>query len=112
MKTYKAVSYKCGESGTIVPMDQNRVFRLGFTYLHGKLENKAGYDIFGFVDAVPNEEGMFDVMVMFPDVEIKSTLFLWKCNETKGFQGLCVDNNDIEHFEDAKDKFTKKEYCI
>lgn len=112
-KTYKAVAYKCGESGTIVPMDENKVTRLGFTFLHGELETMAHYDIFGFIDDVPNEEGIFDVIALFPDdVEVKCTLFLWKCNEGKGFQGLCVAKTDKEYLKDAKGKYTRKEYSI
>ena len=83
-----------------------------YFYLHGNLENKAHYDIFSFYGNVPERAGIYKGFVEFPDMKIDCTIFLWKCNENKGLQGLVVANNDKESFEDAKTKYEKEEYFI
>jgi hypothetical protein len=101
-----------GTSTNLMGYNDNELKRVNFSYLHGDLQEKANYDIFSFYGDIPTEEGIYKGFVEFPDVKIECTIFLWKCNEVKGLQGLVVANNDKESFEDAKTKYEKKEYFI
>ena len=77
--------------------------RISYTYLHGKLEQDAEYDIFGFKEIVDvNKEGIFECTY-----EGKECVFyVWFTGITlidsdtqeqfKRMAGLCVYSDDIE----------------
>lgn len=112
MKSFIAVSLSI-DGEPLVYFDEKRLKRLYWSYLHGELEEVAGYDIYMFVDKIPKKEGIYDVNVLYPDKQIESTLFLWESNVgSKGLQGLLVSKNDKDSFEDARNKYESKQYCI
>lgn len=111
-KTYHLVPEKCGMGTNLMGYKDDDLKRISYSYLHGDLQHKANYDIFAFYGDVPEGAGIYKGFVEFPDIKIDCTIFLWKCNENKGLQGLVVANDDKESFEDAKIKYNKKEYCI
>src|ERR1035437_1459991 len=109
-KTYHLVPEKSGAN--LMGYKDDELKRISYSYLHGDLEDKAHYDIYSFYGDVPEGAGIYKGFVEFPDMKIDCTIFLWKCNEGKGLQGLVVANDDKEHFEDAKTKYEKEEYFI
>lgn len=111
-KLYHLVPEKCGTRTNLMGYKDDELKRISFSYLHGDLEHKAHYDIYSFYGDVPEGAGIYKGFVEFPDMKIDCTIFLWKCNEDKGLQGLVVANDDKEFFEDAKTKYEKKEYVI
>jgi hypothetical protein len=84
--------------------------RISYTYLHGKLSRKAGYDIFMFLDNVPTEAGIYLVDVIFPDGEVEALLCLWKRRDE--FAGLCVALTDNDGILYAIEKFREKSMAI
>lgn len=94
--------------------------RLSGTYLHGKADDKAGqyggWDIFGFRGEAPDRNGIYKVVIEYPDGNVQGTLFLWNRSEykyddgeiTKRYNGLVVMNDDTKAFEDAKKKYNER----
>lgn len=111
-KKYTIIPCKCG-GGYQTDIAEDRLIRSSFSYLHGSLETLAGYDVYMFVDEAPIVEGIYPVVVILSGEKIESTAFLWEDKtRTKGLQGLVVANTDLEYYEDAKDKFDRKQYFI
>jgi hypothetical protein len=109
---YHLVPEVCGTGTNLMGYSDDELKRISFSYLHGKVEDKAGYDIFSFFKKVPEAEGIYKGFVEFPNEIVFCTIFLWKANDTKGLQGLVVADNDIECFDDAKKKYENKDYFI
>ena len=91
-------------------------------YLHGTVENKAGFDIPMFLEGDYVEEGIHDVEVLLSNETIKCKMYLWNyvtknvtSNIDGGYygdwtaiQGLIVDINDTSGIEDAELKYKDK----
>lgn len=82
-------------------------------YLHGELENIAGFDLtYSSIDPKTIEEGIHQVTY---NNSIEATLFLWKVR-VKGFEskcnGLIVKNDDKENIHDANYKYIIKQTII
>lgn len=77
-------------------------------YLHGELENLAGYDI-AWCSLNPRHipDGIYDVTF---NGDIKATLYCWKAEYGihKQLRGLIVKNDDIESVSFAQDKYNSK----
>ena len=111
---------------------------IGGIYLHGKLEDRSGYDLVQ-ADAVTRDEldkledGVYDVCVCLLDKTfnyitnvvsynfkspyqvVKSKLFFWKTDSVctrKQFRGLIVSVDDKESLEDAKEKFDARSFWL
>lgn len=101
--------------------DVENVGRIAYCYLHGKLQDIAGYDCFGFQNSglessdagyiKPNslEDGIYDC-----EFESKPcTFFYWKNHKFPGGQrGLVVFNDDEESFKYAEECFKNKVSCL
>jgi hypothetical protein len=72
--------------------------RVTGTYLHGILQDKAQFDIFAFVNFVPNSTGIYPAKVL--TLSENATLFLW-VDKNDMVHGLVVDNDDKESVEYA-----------
>ncbi len=88
--------------------------RVSWSYLHGQLEDDAGYDCFGVqgVDEVDGKailkEGIYSCS--FNDKEC--TLYYWCCSGIEGHKGLAVYNDDEKSVKYAKKCFDNKESFI
>lgn len=101
--------------------------RISDTYLHGKLQDDAFHDLFGFINCeIPCNESNYYVEesyltegkypcfyrnreCIYPDKEC--ILYLWRCN-SKHMHGLVVYIDDLESIEYAEKCFNKKEKHI
>jgi len=106
--------------------------RISYCYLHGKLENDARYDCFGFGGTFSGRilEDTFSGRILEDDSrdsyirpEVLSdgiypavfnnkpcTFYYWNSQDTYGrHRGLVVYNDDTEAVEYARDKFINKE---
>lgn len=77
--------------------------RIPFTYLHGKLQNDNGYDIFSIAEPAPTEEGIYPCLVG----KVKATFYLWKTSYGDT-HGLVVANDDFESIEYAEKCYKEK----
>jgi hypothetical protein len=109
---YHLVPEVCGTGTNLMGYGEDELKRISFSYLHGELQDKAGYNIFSFFKEIPKEEGIYKGFVEFLNEIVYCTIFLWKANDIKGLQGLVVANDDIEYLDDAKTKFENKDYFI
>lgn len=112
-KVYHIIPEMSNGDAIVNHYDESKLIRSSFVYLHGDLQNKAGYDIFSFLDEKPEEEGIYDTIVEFPDMKVLAKAFLWKAKiGGKGLQGLVVSVDDEMCMKDAENKYNNKEYCI
>ncbi len=117
-KKYHLVPECLGDCNNIMGYDSERVKRISYVYLHGALEDKAcefgGYDIFGFLDDVPEEvTGIYNGFVEYPDKRIDCTIFLWKDTMRPGsIHGLVVSKYDIKSYNYVIRKFSEKAFSI
>jgi len=102
------------------------VRRISYCYLHGQLQDDAGYDIFGFLDFPAeikkdelNGERYIDAEMIkegiYPcEFERKPcTFFYWlEPSRPGGHGGLVVYDDDIESYEYAKECYESKEACL
>lgn len=102
---------------------------IGGVYLHGVLQDKAGYDLIqtdtitkGFLENA--QDGIYDVTVCiknkktsdFNDIIcFKSKLFFWETDSfcfSKQFRGLICAIDDTEALKDAQEKFEKRSFWL
>ena len=83
--------------------------RIPQTYMHGELQEKAGYDIFAFVGECPKAVGVYPVKVLKFDVD--ATLYLWKDNSQQ-VHGLVVENSDTESVQYAVKCYNDRVSCL
>lgn len=102
---------------------------IGGIYLHGVLQDKAGYDLIQ-ADTITKDflenaqDGIYDVTVCiqnkkasdFNDITcFKSKLFFWKTDSVcfnKQFRGLICSVGDTEALNDAQEKFEKRSFWL
>ncbi len=66
-----------------------------FVYLHGKLEDKNGFDLVEYIDPLPCEDGEYDAEVQFANRErLSCRLYFWHANGMQ--KGLVVLPDDEE----------------
>jgi len=101
--------------------DNNYVIkRLGFTYLHGKLEDDAGHDIYllkncelpaDILTTIIEQDSLKDGMYPCHFNNKPCTLFYWKCTFNR-YHGLVVYDDDIESVKYANDCLINKKTVI
>lgn len=102
---------------------------IGGVYLHGVLQDKAGYDLIQ-ADTITKDflenaqDNIYDVTVCIPNKRksdfnditcFKSKLFFWKTDSVcfnKQFRGLICAIDDIEALNDAQEKFEKRSFWL
>jgi len=97
--------------------------RLNFTYIHGELQEKNGYDIYHLdnceelackseneycIDPLSVEEGVYRCTSNGD----KCLLFYWFTNDTPGQKGLIVLESNLEDIIDASNKYLVNESMI
>lgn len=100
--------------------DKSIIKRLGYTYLHGKLEEDAGHDVY----CLKNCDLPADILTrrieqsslkdgMYPCIfnNKPCTLYYWKCN-FNDYHGLVVYDDDSESVKYANDCLNNKETVI
>lgn len=96
---------------TIVPFTEKyeaiKKQRVHWSYLHGKIETDAGFDIFGIKERIPTKDGIYKCV--FEKKEC--TMFLWNRMGSSP-SGLVVYNDDKNAYEDAENKYKNKEMFI
>lgn len=118
--------YICSMKMKIIPnteeFDAEVAHRISYCYLHGKIQDDAGYDCFGFQNFIKDlsrvegyiqpgtiEDGIYECE--FKDKPC--TFFYWNSNDTMGrHRGLVVYNDDTEAYNYAKDCYNKKTICL
>lgn len=90
---------------------------LNFHYLHGDIENFAGYDCF-YPSKIPENDGLYTSMVQIlrPDNKVETRhgfWFRWSDNVGR-LLGLVLENSDTKEieFEFAMKKFLAKPFAI
>ena len=95
-----------------------------YIYLHGSIQDEAGFDIPVFLEGEYVDEGIHDIEVLLPSKTVACKMMLWKditpnvtfdtgC-ETLDYgdlttvRGLIVDNNDKASMANAMEKYNKK----
>lgn len=79
--------------------------RISGTYLHGELQDKAGFDIFSFVGQLPTCTGIYPVKVLHFNLD--ATLYIW--NDHNGvIHGLVVENDDAEGIDFAIKRYNAR----
>ena len=81
------------------------------TYLHGKMEQDYGYDIFSFERKQKFETGVHEIEINGKDC----TFFLWRPDEFKGvygWRGFLIYANDSEARKHALFNYNKKSCMI
>jgi len=95
--------------------------RFSFCYLHGKLEEDAGYDIFGVINPLLKTEKHTNYVISemedgaYPcTFEGKDcTFFFWNDkNNPERHRGLVVYNDDEEGFNYALKSFNERAKCL
>ena len=87
--------------------DENLVTsRISGTYLHGDLQAKNGYDIFGIVGNLPTSTGIFPAKIIGREND-ECTFFLWVGTD-KYTHGLVVLNSDKQDMEYALGEYNKR----
>ena len=95
--------------GSSIPYDENDSSSIAFSYLHGDLEEKAGYDKFVFIGEIPTD-GVHPATVMFSNGDVDSLVYIWTIEEggTNERRGLVVRKGDTVAMEDAQRKYDTK----
>ncbi len=102
--------------------DVKRIRRISYCYLHGNLQNDAGYDIFGFLDFIADvpvdkidgeyyiEPGIIEDGIYPCEFEGKACTFFYWNNKQRpgGHGGLVVYNDDKDAYEEAKECYNNK----
>ncbi len=91
--------------------------KLSFTYLHGKLQDDAGYDIYLFDNCELETDGVFfidhkkmeDGKYPCQYNDKPCTLYFWH-DKSERPHGLVVYDDDLEFVEEAESKLTEKPF--
>ena len=101
-------------------INNDDLFRLPWTYLHGKAEEKAinaqGWDIYhmDFIsqeefDIFKTKEGIFDCLIHYNEESLAGKLFYWKYTlDPKNRSGLVVLSNDQDSIDYAQENYDSK----
>lgn len=106
-------SYLLSDIGTVVKSDKPEIGRPhSYTYLHGIAETAmiphGGYDIPCFFNNYPQEVGVHQVKILYPENRIADgSYFLW-IGKDQRHHGLVVDNSDSKNLLDAFKKYDEK----
>lgn len=88
--------------------DKGLVNRIPFTYLHGKLEDDIGYDVFFYFGKEITKSGIYEC---FLDNK-KCIFYVWDVKGSNRFKGLVCYADDVESIEYAFKCYKDKEYSI
>lgn len=83
--------------------------RICGTYLHGELQDKNGYDIFGIVGEVPKYAGIYPCKVL--GINEQCSFFLWIGKDGRA-HGLVVANSNKKDVEYAMDCYKQRKSTL
>lgn len=86
-------------------MSESETRRITRTFLHGELQTKNGYDIFGIVGEIPTYTGIYPCEVV--GIDAQCTFFLWIATDGRA-HGLVVANSNETDIAYARKCFEKK----
>lgn len=73
-------------------VEADKVRRISGTYLHGELQDKNGYDIFGIVGEIPKCTGIYPCEVL--SINEQCSFFLWIGKDGRAHGLVVADNNE------------------
>ncbi|MCP3678357.1 MAG: hypothetical protein GY889_06290 [Proteobacteria bacterium] len=94
----------------VLPDREGTWFSLRQIYLHGAIEDYAGFDLIVKRDNPDVPTGVYPVVIDVSGVTYDCTAHVW--NSSLGTKGLVVLNTDKENLEDAHLKFLDKSVAI